>query len=227
LDRALAGPTPEHTCDGRPPLGSCRPAILAGTAGPRGLQTDYTDVGTFAGLTTGVYRPYMERFHVRIWQGRLLFSAGHFITFDGDRCEPVHGHDYRVAAEIGGPLGEGHYVVDFLALRAILEQIVAEFDHRMLLPTTHPRIRLEADSRQVVAVHGDRRWVFPRTDCLLLPVANTTSELLAQHIGRELRRRLAQEKGIHPDRVRIEIAESLGQLAVWESCDNGPERPPE
>jgi len=203
------------------------PASWDRAAGLRGLRTGYTGVDSLVGLVYRIGSRDMERFHVRIWQGRLLFSAGHFITYAGDRCEPVHGHDYRVAAEIGGPLDENHYVVDFLALRAIFEQIVAEFDHRMLLPTAHPRIRVEADPRQVVAVYDDRRWVFPRSDCVLLPVANTTSELLAQHIGRELRRRLAQEEGVHPDRVRIEIAESLGQLAVWESCDDGPKRPAE
>jgi 6-pyruvoyltetrahydropterin/6-carboxytetrahydropterin synthase len=169
----------------------------------------------------------MERFHVRVWEGRLLFSAGHFITFDGDRCEAVHGHDYRVAAEISGSLDENHYVVDFLALRAILEKIVAEFDHRMLLPTAHPRIRVEADRREVVATYAERRWVFPRSDCLLLPIANTTSELLAQYIGRELRRRLVEQTGLHWARVRIEIAESAGQLAVWEEWDDGPECAPE
>ena len=44
------------------------------------------------------------------------------------------------------------------------------------------RWRKKAD--EVVAAFGGRRWVFPQGDCRLLPVANTTAELLAAYIGR-------------------------------------------
>ena len=43
-----------------------------------------------------------------------------------------------------------------------------------------------ADDREVVATFEDRRWVFPRGDCVLLPVPNTTAEMLARYIGQQL-----------------------------------------
>lgn len=158
-----------------------------------------------------------ERFRVRVSKDYLVFSAGHFITYQGGTCERLHGHNYRVAAEVAGALDENQYVVDFIALRDELRAIVDELDHRMLLPIEHPQIRVTADEREVTATFADRRWVFPRGDCLLLPVANTTSELLAKYIGLRLANALAARLGQAPDRLRIEVDECFGQVAVWDS----------
>jgi 6-pyruvoyltetrahydropterin/6-carboxytetrahydropterin synthase len=157
-----------------------------------------------------------ERYHVRMSKDYLVFSAGHFITYGGGVCERLHGHNYRVTAEVAGELDENHYVVDFIAFRDTLRAIVDELDHHMLLPTEHPQIRVVADDREVTATFEDRRWVFPRCDCVLLPVPNTTSELLAQWIGGRLMAELAARTGARPDRVRVEVDECFGNVAVWE-----------
>jgi 6-pyruvoyltetrahydropterin/6-carboxytetrahydropterin synthase len=124
-----------------------------------------------------------ETYHVRVTKDYLVFSAAHFITFNGNVCERLHGHNYRVAAEVFGPLDENHYVVDFIALRDALRELVAELDHYVLLPTQHPQIHVTANQTSVEATFDDRRWVFPRGDCVLLPVANTTAEMLARYLG--------------------------------------------
>jgi 6-pyruvoyltetrahydropterin/6-carboxytetrahydropterin synthase len=146
----------------------------------------------------------------------LVFSAGHFITYDGDVCERLHGHNYRVAAEVHGPLDENHYVVDFIGLRDTLWAIVDELDHHMLLPTAHPLIRVVADDREVEATFRDRRWIFPRGDCVLLPVANTTSELLARHIAERLAGDLEKRTGKRPEKIKVELDECFGNVAVCE-----------
>ncbi len=157
-----------------------------------------------------------ETYHVRIEKDYLVFSAGHFITYDGDVCERLHGHNYRVMAEIHGPLDENHYVVDFIALRDTLKAIVDELDHHMLLPTGHPLIRVEAGEQSVEVTFRDRRWVFPRCDCILLPVPNTTTELLARYIGQRLLDDLQQRTGQRPAHVRVGVDENFGQWGVWE-----------
>lgn len=157
-----------------------------------------------------------EHFHVRMAKDYLVFSAGHFITFDGDICERLHGHNYRVTAEVHGPLDENHYVVDFIALRDTLQAICLELDHYVLLPTEHPKIKVTADEQRVVATFEERRWEFPRCDVVLLPVPNTTSELLARHIGRRLLDDLEQRTGVRPQRVLVEVDENFGQAAVCE-----------
>ena len=118
-----------------------------------------------------------DQYHVRLEKESLVFSAAHFITFNGDVCERLHGHNYRVRAEVTGPLDENHYVIDFIALRDTLRQLVDELDHHMLLPTKHPQIRVTPDEREVLVTFADKRWIFPREDCVLLPIENTTAEI--------------------------------------------------
>jgi len=105
---------------------------------------------------------------------------------------------------------------DFRAVRAALKTIVAELNHRVLLPTGHPSIRVSVKGREVEAVCGDRRWVFPADNCLLLPLASTTTELLAQYVGQRLLSQLALPHTTTPPRVRIEIDEGSGDSAVCE-----------
>ncbi len=157
-----------------------------------------------------------ESYWVRLTKDYLVFSAGHFITYNGDTCERLHGHNYQVTAEVFGPLDENHYVVDFIALRDELRRLVEPLDHRMLLPLAHPLIRVEVGQDEVEARFGDRRWVFPRTDCVLLPVANTTTELLARYLGRQLLDALQARTGKRPQRIRVEVDECRGQAAVCE-----------
>ena len=81
-----------------------------------------------------------ETWKVRVTKDHLVFSAAHFITFNGNICERLHGHNWRTAVEVEGPLDENQYVFDFIALRDGLQTIVNRLDHRMLLPTKHPTI---------------------------------------------------------------------------------------
>lgn len=160
-----------------------------------------------------------ESFHVRIAKEDMVFSAAHFITFAGNVCERLHGHNYHVAAEVHGPLDENHYVVDFIAVRDMLKEITLELDHFMLLPTEHPAIRVEADSDRVAVTFEERQWVFPRGDCVLLPLPNTTAELLARYIGRKLSDELKARTGVRPQLLRVEVDECDGQIGVYEMTD--------
>lgn len=158
----------------------------------------------------------MERYRVRVANDSLIFSAGHFITYGDDACERLHGHNYRVAAEVEGSLDVHQCVVDFVALRAMLRSLLDELDHRVLLPTAHPLVRVRADDQEVLVEFRERRWVFPRGDCVLLPVANTTAELLSRHLGQRVLERLHEQLAVRPDVLRIEVEESCGQSATWE-----------
>ncbi len=158
----------------------------------------------------------MPTFHIRLANDDLTFSAGHFLVLEGGQCERLHGHTYRAAAEVWGPLDGTCCVVDFLAAQRALKDILGELDHRMLLPTEHPALRVTSRAAEIEATLGDRRWVFPPGDCLLLPIANTTTELLAQHVGRRLQAALSGLGGQPPERLRVEIGESTGASAFCE-----------
>ena len=170
----------------------------------------------------------MSDFCVRIAGDDLTFSAAHFLTF-GDQRESLHGHNYRVAAEVSAPLGEDQLVLDFVALAELLKAILRELDHAVLVPAEHPSLRCSAGPEGVELTHAGDRWLFPRSDCRLLPLAATTAELLAEYIGRQLRDQIPSLTGRRPERVRIELEEMPGRTAVCElSCSpsGATRRPP-
>jgi 6-pyruvoyltetrahydropterin/6-carboxytetrahydropterin synthase len=164
-------------------------------------------------------RPPTASYAIRLEKAEFTFCAAHFITYAGDVCEPLHGHNYRVAVEADGPLDENSYVLDFIATRDSLATITRGLDHRMLLPTEHPLIRVEEaigplGGAEVIATSRDRRWVFPKADCVLLPLANTTAELLARWIGEGLLAALAERGETTPTRLVVEVDECDGQIGV-------------
>ena len=154
------------------------------------------------------------RFRVRVTKDHLVFSAAHFITFNGNICERLHGHNWRTAVELSGPLDENRYVFDFIALRDALQKIVNELDHRVLLPTRHQQICVQAEEREVTATFEGRRWVFPREDCVLLPVENTTAEEIAAWIGGRLRDVVKPASGSKIETIQVEVEENFGQCAI-------------
>lgn len=159
--------------------------------------------------------PSHTLFRVRVTKDHLVFSAAHFITFAGNICERLHGHNWRVAVELAGPLDQNQYVFDFIALRDAAQQIVLELDHALLLPTRHPAILVAAGETEVTVRFENRRWILPREDCRLLPIANTTAELLAEYISAELIRRLPASELRRMTEIRVEVEENFGQ---WASC---------
>jgi 6-pyruvoyltetrahydropterin/6-carboxytetrahydropterin synthase len=157
-----------------------------------------------------------ERFKVRVTKDHLVFCAGHFISYEGNKCERLHGHNYRTAVEVEGNLDENHYVFDFIALKQRTREITDELDHRMLLATRNPLIRVEAGPQKVHVTYKDREWLFPRGDCMLLAIENTTAEMLARHIGEKLIESLQRQHQFTPDVLRVEVEENVGQSATYE-----------
>ncbi len=168
----------------------------------------------------------METYRVRVSKDYLGFCAAHFIIFRKSQCERLHGHNYRVAAELEGTLDENYLVFDFIELKQILMTICQELDHRMLVPVKSEQISIEVGEASVSMRFEDREWAFPRTDCVLLPIENTTAEQLAHYFAHRLadalRERAAEaaagvpaatRTGIH--KVTIEMYEGPGQSATY------------
>lgn len=164
-----------------------------------------------------------DAYAIRLEKADFTFCAAHFITYAGDVCEPLHGHNYRVAIEAEGPLDENSYVLDFMATRDALAAITRGLDHLMLLPTEHPEIRVETvdgplGGKEVLATFRDRRWIFPAAECVLLPLANTTAELLARWIGERLLAALGERGEPVPSRLVVEVDECDGQVGLCRFC---------
>ncbi len=158
----------------------------------------------------------VERFKVRVTKDHLVFCSGHFISYEGDKCERLHGHNYRATVEVEGSLDANFYVFDFIALKRLTMAITDELDHRMMLATRNAHIRVEERPASIQIRYRDREWLFPRDDCVLLPIENTTAELLARYIAQRLGDALRREFRYEPEVLRVEVEENLGQSATCE-----------
>ncbi len=156
-----------------------------------------------------------ERFSLRVSKDYFLFCCAHFITFDGGDCERLHGHNYRVAVEIEGPLDSNHYIFDFVALKRRTQSIVDELDHHMLLARGNPLLPVTDAGDNYIVNFGAKTWSFPKEDCAVLPIENTTTELLAKWFAGRLATELEKQYGYAPDAMRVEIEETTGQSATF------------
>lgn len=158
-----------------------------------------------------------ETFEARVTKDSLVFSAAHFITFNGNICERLHGHNWRVDVRVCGVLDENSYVFDFIALRDTCQSIVQTLDHSVLLPDRHKAIHVTPmnDETEVEVRFEKRRWLFPAEDCRILPVANTTAELIARWFASELTNRLQLNERADLSELQVSIEENFGQWATF------------
>ena len=156
-------------------------------------------------------------FRVSVTKDYLVFASAHFVTFAGHRCEGLHGHNYRAHVTVEGALDEESWLVfDFVVLKRIMRRLCEEIDHKVLLPLHNPKLQVEEVGESVtVAYEGKPRYVFPRVDCALLPVPNTTVEMLAELLTCRLRAELQTKGARGLTAIEMEIEENYGQSAIY------------
>jgi len=152
-------------------------------------------------------------FSIRIERNRLRFAAAHFATF-GDACEPLHGHNYAVIAEIKGGLTPDSWVIDFGDAKRMVRELCQELDHKFLLATANRVLSVSHDDHAYDIRCGDRRYVIPASDVAALDIDNTTAERLAEWLASRLAARLADSGAGNVMSISIGVEEMPGQ-AGW------------
>lgn len=159
----------------------------------------------------------MGTFRIRVEQDTLKFSAAHFLLFAHGECEHVHGHNYRAWVEVEGSLTENDFVFDFTTLKPLVKKICDHLDHRVLLPTENEALQITQGDGVIEAKFQDKRYCFPAQDVVLLPIRNTTAELLARYISERLKEELRTNFGVENfTTIKVGVEESFGQEAFYE-----------
>lgn len=152
-----------------------------------------------------------DRMRVRV-EG-IRFAAGHFATFAGG-AERLHGHTYEVAAEVEGNLTSDSWVFDFVELKAILNDICDQLDHRFILQAESRVLEIDrTDSAWKVRAPGGTGYVLPVSDVIALPIDNSTAERLAEWIGGQLWAALKERGADNLSWAEVEVWEGPGQRA--------------
>ncbi len=155
----------------------------------------------------------MNEYRVTVSRDQLVFAAAHFITFGDASCEPLHGHNYRAGVTLWGDLDAHALVYDFVALKREMMSILERLDHRMLLPADNPHLSISTREGEIEVRAGSRRYLFPEQDVVVLPITNTTAEMIATWVVDRLMERIAERSGGGIRRVEVEVEESFGQSA--------------
>ncbi len=95
-----------------------------------------------------------------------------------------------------------------------MKRLCDEIDHKVLLPLTNSKLTIGENGESVsVAYEGRPRYVFPRSDCAMLPIPNTTVEMLAEYLAGRLKAEVASTASLTG--VEVEVEENFGQSAVY------------
>lgn len=158
----------------------------------------------------------MSHYAVRVQPGELHFNAAHFITFDGT-CENLHGHNFHVRVEAHGENTGDAFVVDFVLLNRLAAAICADLHDGVLLPATSDEVSIDETPDGMLDVRSyERRFVLSRESCILLPVPNTTAEMLARHISDGLVDALERRAALgNLHRLEVAVEEADRQWGVY------------
>ena len=145
----------------------------------------------------------------RVEPFELGFNSAHFITY-GNVCENLHGHNFHTqVTAFGEDTGDG-YVLDFVALTRLTQQITSKLSDKVILPAVSPVVHLsDEDGLIKIESFGKRFWL-EKESCVILDIANATAEMLAKYICERLAIALQHENlaaGVHLLEVGVEEAD--------------------
>lgn len=153
-------------------------------------------------------------FSTVIEPSELSFNAAHFITYQ-DICENLHGHNFHARVSVAGRNTENAYVLDFVMLKRMAADICFSLHDRVLLPGKSGVVKIEDNGDAIVSECFGKRFVLPRENCMILPVGNTTAEMLAWYIGEELLKHLRREHCLaNIDTIEVSVEEADRQWGV-------------
>jgi 6-pyruvoyltetrahydropterin/6-carboxytetrahydropterin synthase len=156
----------------------------------------------------------LPRYRIVLAKEDFKFSAAHFTLWNGGGAELLHGHNYQVQVELaGGELDAAGLLADIERCKQSLRALCARLDSRTLLPAASERLLCTRRGDVVEARLGGRRYTFPAADTLLLPLVNTSIELLARMLWHDLAPEL---RGSRVEVLAVSVEESAGQRCWYE-----------
>ncbi|MFA7250278.1 MAG: 6-carboxytetrahydropterin synthase [Dehalococcoidia bacterium] len=158
--------------------------------------------------------------HVTVQGIRLRFAAAHMATL-GDDLEPLHGHNYAVRCRVDGDLTADRWVIDFGVLKRAVRETCEALDHRFLLQARSRLLRATHEDPDSpgggawVVRFGAREYRFPASDVAVLPIENTTAELLAEWIADRVDAALDAGGHTNVARIEVDVEEMRGQAGGY------------
>jgi 6-pyruvoyltetrahydropterin/6-carboxytetrahydropterin synthase len=153
---------------------------------------------------------------LHIYKQNFKFSSGHFLIFDDQHAERLHGHNYQVYLQISFSSNSENmktqgFCIDFNEIKKWLKARLDQWDEMVLLPEHHPDFKFTEEGPSLHVRFRERYYVFPKNEVVRLPIVNTSVELLSQIIAEETLKEFAPQGA---KEVEIRVEETPGQGAT-------------
>ena len=161
-------------------------------------------------------RNMSRSFSIEVAKDYFNFASAHFLIFADGTREPLHGHNYQVSVAVEGELDHAGVVLDFISFKPMVKRICDSLDHRTLIQSGSSVLKVRSRPREVEVRYRKQKIVLPRQDVILLPLANTSTELLAEHIAGQIRRQVRRK--FPRSRIRfmeVGVDEARGQRGIY------------
>ena len=155
-------------------------------------------------------------FSIEVAKDYFNFASAHFLIFSNGQREPLHGHNYQVSVVMEGELDPAGVVLDFISFKPLVKRICDGLDHRTLIQTASPVITLRQRPHEIELRYTQQKIILPRQDVLLLPLINTSTELLAEYVAGQIRRRV--RRNFPKSQIRyleVGVEEARGQRGFF------------
>ena len=148
-------------------------------------------------------------FTVLLAKQDFKFSCAHFLVFDAERAELLHGHNYQVSVELTGrSLDDEGLMVDLEHIKSRIRRACVRLDSRTLVPGRSRQLDVERRDGGVAVRFRQRGYRFPADDVLVLDEINISIEVLARMLWRELAEGLAQPL---VEELAVSVSQTAGQ----------------
>jgi 6-pyruvoyltetrahydropterin/6-carboxytetrahydropterin synthase len=155
-------------------------------------------------------------FSIEVAKDYFNFAAAHFLIFANGMREALHGHNYQVAVRLEGELDRAGVVLDFIAFKPLVKRVCDGLDHRTLIQSQSPVLKVRKQDGAVLIHYKKEKILLPKQDVILLPLENTSTELLSAYIAGQLQSRVRQQfPGAAIRYIEVAVEEARSQRAIY------------
>jgi 6-pyruvoyltetrahydropterin/6-carboxytetrahydropterin synthase len=157
-----------------------------------------------------------QTFSIEVAKDYFNFASAHFLIFANGKREPLHGHNYQVSVKLEGELDRAGVVLDFISFKPLIKRICDSLDHRTMIQSDSPNLAVQRRKKEIEIRYKAQKIILPKNDVILLPLVNTSTELLAEHVAKQIRRQVkAQFSGVKIRAMEVGVDEARGQRGIF------------
>jgi len=150
------------------------------------------------------------------------FSAAHFTIFSATERERLHGHNYKVRAQLLAAVDDNGLCFNYQEIKTRLRKICDALDEYMLLPTQSPYLKIAPNDQGYEVSFNNESFAFLASDTQLLAIKNTTIEEFSRYILAQL---VKTDDFLSANRIKkcsVSVSSGDGQWATAKWTPNDP-----